>query len=186
LQKRHFSLAKPLFPWGAMIRSRQNRQTVWETKMRRVWLLALAFCSAFSAANAAGTGAPIGRWITANHDAVIQIAPCGADLCGQIVGIQLAHPHDPMPNDWQGHPQCGLTILQTAPRVDATGATVWVGEVIDPRDGSIYQAQIQLDPARHLVLHGYIGLAIFGRTQTWTPYAGRTLAGCHLAADSAD
>jgi hypothetical protein len=41
---------------------------------------------------------------------------------------------------------------------------------------------IHLDPQRHLYLHGYIGLPIFGQTQTWTRYSGRTLADCRLAA----
>jgi uncharacterized protein (DUF2147 family) len=141
-----------------------------------------------SAARAADITTPTGRWITANQQAVIQISPCGADLCGQIVGLALAHPNDPMPLNWQGHPQCGETILQTAPAATAapSGARSWVGEVLDPRSGAIYQARIALNALRHLVLHGYIGLPIFGQSQTWTPYAGRTLANCKLArADAA-
>ena len=59
---------------------------------------------------------PIGLWLTANGNAVVQIAPCGQDLCGQIVGLVLG-PNDPMPTDWTGAPQCGLTIFRTAPRV---------------------------------------------------------------------
>jgi uncharacterized protein (DUF2147 family) len=127
---------------------------------------------------------PTGRWITENGQAVIQISPCGAKLCGQIVGIATAHPGDKMPTDWQGQPQCGLTIMQTAPATSDDGSKIWQGSVLDPRDGSVYHAEIKLDAARHLFLHGYIGLPIFGQTQTWTPYAGRTLANCRLAAAS--
>ncbi len=128
---------------------------------------------------------PTGRWITASGDAVVQIAPCGANLCGQIVGIQLAHPGDPMPTNWQGQPQCGETIIQTTETSDANGQPVWKGTVLDPRNGNIYQARIKLDQSRHLELHGYLGLPIFGQTQTWTPFAGRTMADCHLADNSA-
>jgi uncharacterized protein (DUF2147 family) len=147
--------------------------------LRRLWLgVVLLFAGAIAArADAPDSSAPIGRWITANQSAVIQIAPCGNDLCGQIVGIALAHPGDPMPNDWQGHPQCGLTILKTS---ETDGQ--WVGVVQDPRNGSVYQAHMALDSNRHLVLHGYIGLPIFGQTQTWTPYSGRTMANCRLSA----
>jgi uncharacterized protein (DUF2147 family) len=123
--------------------------------------------------------APVGRWITANQQAVIQVSPCGPDICGQIVGLAKA---DQTPTDWRGEPQCGLTIFQTAPSTDPAGNKIWQGKILDPRNGNIYNAQIAVDAARHLELHGYIGLPIFGQTQTWTPFSGRTLANCHLAA----
>jgi uncharacterized protein (DUF2147 family) len=154
-----------------------------ELGLFRVFLTVLLLSLGLPALGTANTeDTPAGRWITANHQAVIQIAPCGPDLCGQIVGIALAHPGDKMPSDWKGQPQCGLTIIETAPAIDTDGTPVWQGSVLDPRDGSVYQAKIKLDANRHLFLHGYIGLPVFGQTQTWTPYSGRTLAGCRLAA----
>ncbi len=147
-----------------------------------VLLLSLGL-PASGVANAVET--PAGRWLTANQQAVIQIAPCGTDLCGQIVGIALAHPGDKMPLDWQGQPQCGLTMMETTPAMDGSGNPVWQGSVLDPRNGNVYHAVIHLDPQRQLHLHGYIGLPIFGQTQTWTRYSGRTLPGCHLAAAAA-
>jgi len=148
----------------------------------RLCLTALLLASWLpAAARANAVGSPTGRWMTADHQAVIQIFPCGADLCGDIVGIALAHPGDKMPSDWRGHPQCGLTIIQTAPATDTDGSPIWQGSVLDPRDGSVYHAKIKLDANRHLYLHGYIGLPVFGQTQTWTPYAGRTLTDCRLA-----
>jgi uncharacterized protein (DUF2147 family) len=38
---------------------------------------------------AQGMATPTGRWITADNQAVIQIAPCGKNLCGQIVRLAL-------------------------------------------------------------------------------------------------
>ncbi|MDE8349158.1 MAG: DUF2147 domain-containing protein [Acidocella sp.] len=128
---------------------------------------------------------PIGRWITANGQAVVQIAPCGARLCGQIVGIALAHPGDAMPQNWQGQPQCGETIINTIPSSDASGKTVWKGSVLDPRNGNVYQAHIKLNAAHDLELHGYLVVPLLGQTQTWLPYSGRTLADCHLASNAA-
>ncbi len=119
---------------------------------------------------------PTGRWVTPKHDAVIQIAPCGQDLCGQIVGMVLG-PEDPVPRDWAGATQCHLTIIRTGPAV----AGVWSGSVIDPRDGSTYHAQITLDQEHHLKLRGYIGLPIFGRTQTWSAYDGAVATNCRLS-----
>jgi uncharacterized protein (DUF2147 family) len=149
----------------------------------RLALLAmiLSFGLSAGASLAAQTADPTGRWITAQHDAVIQIFPCGGNMCGDIVGLVPAGPSAGMPKDWQGRPQCGMTIIKTAPATDANGAPVWQGTVLDPRNGSVYQAQIKLDQSRHLELHGYVGLPIFGQTQTWMPYSGRTLANCRLA-----
>jgi uncharacterized protein (DUF2147 family) len=150
----------------------------------RLGFLALVLGFGLSTAATAdqGQNAPTGRWITAQHNAVIQISPCGADMCGQIVGLVPADPAGAMPTNWQGRPQCGMTIITTAPTTDADGTPVWKGTVLDPRNGSVYQAKIKVDQSRHLELHGYIGLPIFGQTQTWTPYSGRTLSDCRLAA----
>jgi uncharacterized protein (DUF2147 family) len=148
--------------------------------LRRLFYSALWSLFGLVAAHAATSPAPTGRWITANHNAVIQITPCGGDLCGQIVGIMLAHPHDAMPLAWTGQPQCGMVILQTAP---SPGTGAWIGSVLDPRNGSVYQAHMELDSYRRLILHGYVGLPIFGQTQVWTPYNGQTLAGCRVTDD---
>ncbi len=123
---------------------------------------------------------PTGLWLTADHSAVIQIAACKTGLCGEIVGIHLKHPGDPMPADWQGEPQCGLKIIQTSPMINATGQTVWKGYVLDPRNGVFHPALLALDAFRRLVLHGYLLLPFLGRSQVWTAYTGPTLPNCHI------
>jgi len=147
--------------------------------LRRLLLAFIGLIGSVACGHAANdAGAPVGRWLTENHQAVIQIAPCGADLCGQIVG--LAAPNPP-PLDWQGQPQCGLTIINTAPTQDPdTGDVTYHGTVLDPRDGSVYNATLTLDQNHELRIHGYLGLPIFGQTQTWSPYPGRTLSNCRL------
>ena len=90
-----------------------------------------------------------------------------------------------MPLDWLGRPQCGMTILQTAPITDTTtGNTRWVGTLQDPRNGNVYRASIALNSNHKLRLHGYVGLPIFGLTQIWQPFNGRTFADCTLAGNS--
>jgi uncharacterized protein (DUF2147 family) len=122
---------------------------------------------------------PLGWWLTPNHHAVIQIAQCGPDVCGQIAGIKRGQT-DPIPRDWAGQSQCHLTIIRVRPSADRTGQTEWTGTILDPRDGSAYHAIITLDASHHLQLRGYVGLPIFGRTQTWTPYGGQTTPDCRL------
>jgi len=123
---------------------------------------------------------PTGRWVTPTHDAVIQISQCGQALCGKIVGMALP-PGAPVPKDWQGQSQCGLTIIQVAPAGNGKGNASWSGSVTDPRDGSLYHAQIRLDASKNLLLRGYLGIPLFGQTQTWTKYAGAiSPKTCHL------
>lgn len=111
---------------------------------------------------------PTGRWVTPAHNAVIQISRCGTALCGRIVGIVLA-PGEPVPVDWQGRSQCGLTIIHVAPAGDGS---LWSGSITDPRDGSSYHARIRLADANDLRLRGYLGIPLLGQTQTWTKYSG--------------
>jgi uncharacterized protein (DUF2147 family) len=114
---------------------------------------------------------PIGRWMTPTHDAVIQIAPCGTELCGQIVGMVL-QPTDPVPRDWTGASLCGLTIIHAAAEREGDGRVVWRGSIINPHDGAAYHAQLTVGADHRLHLRGYVALPVFGLTQRWTAYNG--------------
>ncbi|MDD2794994.1 DUF2147 domain-containing protein [Acidocella sp.] len=150
--------------------------------LRGFWLAAAVFCGGGAAfAASASVAAPVGNWLTADHSAVIQVAPCGGELCGRIVGIALKHPGDPMPVDWRGQPQCGEVILQTALMGSDGDAADWVGRVLDPRSGNVYHASIALDANHDLRMRGYLGLPILGQTQIWQPYEGQMPVGCKLA-----
>lgn len=134
---------------------------------------------AIPASNIASAAAPTGLWATQNHDAVIQIAPCGSNLCGQIVGMVL-QPQEPTPKDWAGGTQCHLTIIQASPHTDDSGQVTWTGSIVNPRSGSSYSIILRQDASHNLLLRGYIGLPIFGETQTWSPYQGNLADNCRL------
>jgi uncharacterized protein (DUF2147 family) len=124
--------------------------------------------------------APIGRWLTANRQAVLQVTSCGANFCGRLVGIIVRHAGDPMPLDWRGRLQCGFVMLRTTRQIGTAVAARWAGTVQDPRDGAIYNAIIWVGPDGNLRLRGYVGLPLFGETQSWSPFSGRTFADCRL------
>ena len=126
-------------------------------------------------AGAAPPETPAGTWLTEDHNAVIAITPCGDAMCGQIAGIPLSSPADPVPTDNQGHSQCHLTILWGA---TPTGSE-WKGRILDPRDGRVYWILLSRD-GRSLKVHGYIGIPLFGQTQTWTPFTGPVPPDCRL------
>lgn len=137
----------------------------------------LALACLIPAGHAASQDTPVGVWMTQGNDAVIAIAPCDSGLCGRIVGVTLDHPDDPVPTDRNGRSQCGLTIIHDAVR---DGEASWAAQIIDPRDGSAYRARMQLDEQRRLRVRGYIGIALFGRTQVWTPFNGPLPNDCRL------
>jgi uncharacterized protein (DUF2147 family) len=42
------------------------------------------------------------------------------------------------------------------------------GEILDPETGKTYRAKMRLlDGGRKLIVRGYIGFSLFGRSQTW-------------------
>lgn len=120
---------------------------------------------------------PVGRWFTGSDGGVIQIEPCGPNLCGRIIGLTPDHATDPMPLDYRGQPQCGFTIISDARK---TGADEWTGRITDPRNGNSYKVRLKVDSEGQLRVRGYVGLPLFGQTLIWLPYAGRIGAACQL------
>ena len=143
-------------------------------------LILLALLMAAVPVGAAVPTSPIGRWMTQNGSGIIDIEPCGGGgLCGRIVGVTLDHPGDPMPTDYQGHPQCMLTIVRD---MLPAGGSSWRGQIEDPRDGTSYDATMRVDAQHRLRLRGFIGIPLFGQTQIWTRYAGPVPADCRMPA----
>ncbi|MCX5615883.1 DUF2147 domain-containing protein [Bombella sp. TMW 2.2559] len=108
---------------------------------------------------------PEGTWLVEEKDGIFGIAPCPSDssrLCGRLVGMDYTDA-EPEKDIW-GRSECGLEIISDMKR-RKNGR--WHGTILDPRSGRTYQASMWLADANTLKLRGYIGLAIFGETQTW-------------------
>jgi len=59
----------------------------------------------------------------------------------------------------------GLTLIRGMRR---NGTHYEGGTITDPRDGSVYRALMELSPdGRKLEVRGYLGISLFGRSQTW-------------------
>ncbi|MGE4481222.1 DUF2147 domain-containing protein [Acidocella sp.] len=142
------------------------------------WVLAGLALASTNTARAASSSFTPGYWESTGHEIVLQIVPCGGDLCGFIAGIALTHPDDPMPKDWRGTPQCGFLMLRVSPETGEAGH--WKGVLQDPRNGKVYRTTIKFDAQGNLDLHGYIGLPLLGETQLWPKFTGQVLPGCHV------
>lgn len=118
---------------------------------------------------------PVGRWNTisdADHrpTAVVDIRESGGELVGVVTALLVpADARDSVcgkcTDDRRGQRVVGMEILRHM-RPDGDG---WSGgEILDPENGKTYRATMHLtDGGRTLVVRGYVGLSIFGRSQTW-------------------
>lgn len=68
--------------------------------------------------------------------------------------------------DRYNQPVIGLVFMTD---LKPTNSNRWVGgEIVDPKTGKIYKCSIQpTDDNQKLTVRGYIGIPLFGRTQTW-------------------
>ena len=136
-------------------------------------LLGMLICGGAQAQSSA-----VGNWLTEDRSGVIAIAPCGASLCGRIVGMDAPRRADGSPDrDPAGHAFCGLSIL----RADPSSPGVWDGHIINPNDDSSWTCRLTLADDGTLHLRGYVLLPMLGRTQIWTRYPGTPGAGCAMS-----
>jgi len=136
-----------------------------------------AFSSCAQAQNASAAD-PRGRWITASGNLEVEVAPCGAALCGtvtQVLGNRSmgrdAEPMQPADN----RPALGMKLLKdfvpSATGADGITPTQWSGEIYNRENGKTYSCQMSLDTqadgSKVMVLRVYVGLPLFGKTQRW-------------------
>lgn len=138
-------------------------------------LPAFALCALlfFELARADGPGQITGVWVNADEDGWIELQVVEGELTGVIVGS----PQDPdnekpsRLDDENPDPALrsrkllGLQILHGF-RHDREGR--WVGgRIYDPNSGNTYRGTITVIDQDTLDLRGYVGISLFGRTETW-------------------
>jgi uncharacterized protein (DUF2147 family) len=119
---------------------------------------------------AAFAGEPItGRWVTADKDAVVVIAPCGKALCGTVERFLVPPP--------QGNDQRDINNPDAAKRkrklLAATpilssftqDSDLWRGQIYDPKSGKTYRSVVRRKGPNVLEVKGCIGP--FCQTQLW-------------------
>lgn len=135
---------------------------MWRTFDLLSILLALA-CSI-----GAQTNSITGQW-TEPTGSVIRVGQCGSQICMWVVALSPRAPaiidiNNPDPAK-RNRPLCSLEIGSGfVPRssIEAKDGTLY-----DPKSGKTYHGQIKLN-GNQLELRGYIGIPLFGATQTWT------------------
>jgi len=116
---------------------------------------------------------PAGKWttiddVTGKKRAIVNIVISGGTLSGTITTV-YPQPGDTgvcqkCPGSFKDKPIKGLQFVWG---LKDKGNGVWDGgQILDPKTGKIYRAKITM-AGNKLLVRGYIGISLLGRTQTW-------------------
>ena len=115
----------------------------------------------------------IGIWLTGGKEpAKIQVYKSGEKFYGKIIwlknptenGKQKVDANNP-DKAKRNYPIIGLLML-TGFRFD--GEDEWKGgDIYDPESGKTYSSYMYLKDKNTLRVRGYVGISLFGRTETW-------------------
>ena len=120
---------------------------------------------------APGADSIAGTWLTRKGDARVKIYREGGEFLGKLVwlrqpngdnGLPAVDDKNPDPR-LRGQPILGLVIIHAVYK----GLNLWKGTVYDADNGDTYRCTLSLAGPDSLRLRGYLGIPLFGRTETW-------------------
>ena len=115
----------------------------------------------------------IGKWKTIDDEtgkakSIVEIYERSGKIYGKIVDIVDNEKKKSLCTACTGEeknkPVMGLVIIKGLKK---DGKEYNSGKILDPTSGKLYKCFMALDGNDKLNVRGYIGVALFGRTQTW-------------------
>jgi uncharacterized protein (DUF2147 family) len=138
-----------------------------------IWLVTLAWTApALAQPTAAGLWEQIDEK-TGKPESWFNIAEKDGVYVGIVVKM-FQKPGEPAPESWRcakcegaekNAPVLGMALIKGMKR---KGMKYEDGTIMDPRDGSVYRALMEVSPdGKRMEVRGYLGIALLGRSQTW-------------------
>ena len=143
-------------------------------KQKIASLILIALLISFAAHSQNKADDITGIWLTGGKEpAKIQIYKAGEKFYGKIIwlqnSIESGKPKQDVNNPdkaKRNNPVIGLVMLSGF-RFDDDDE--WNGgDIYDPESGKTYSSYIYLKDSNTLKVRGYVGVSLFGRTETWT------------------
>ena len=138
-----------------------------------LWKNICGFVVAISCVSGAFAASPVGTWTTIDDKtgakrAVVSVTESGGVLSGTIIKVYpqagdtgVCHS---CPGAFKGKKVQGLRFMWGLKK---EGDNAWGGgSILDPKSGKIYKAKATLE-GNKLLVRGYLGVSLLGRTQTW-------------------
>lgn len=131
------------------------------------WRIVAGLVATFAACSVLYGQSVMGEWQEPTGS-VLRVDHCGSQVCIWIIALSR---HADAPTDihnpvagLRGRALCGLEIGSGFVLRDAAHASD--GTLYDPKTGKTYHGMLTADGGK-LDLRGYIGVPLFGRSQTW-------------------
>lgn len=120
----------------------------------------------------ANQNAAVGTWLTQDQKAYVTIYMSGDKLNGKLTwlkdatvnGKPVTDSHNPDPAR-RNQPLMGMVILRN---FVYDGDKVWTdGNIYEPPTGKDYSCKMKLTDNNTLEVRGYVGIPLFGESETW-------------------
>ena len=134
---------------------------------------AAVFAALPAVAFAQAAASPVGLWKTVDDEtkqakSLIRIVERDGVLTGRVEKILSDKPDarcEKCTDERKDQPVLGMTIISGMTR---DGDQWEHGKILDPNNGKVYSSRMKLhDGGKSLEVRGFIGMALFGRSQTW-------------------
>lgn len=134
---------------------------------------ALPGAAGAASAGTAERSALFGPWLSEKEKLIVELYPCGPEVCGRIAWMAKPYRNGELRRDNQNpdpalrdRPFCGIEVIRG---LEPDGDGRWTGgKVYDPKRGASYSLEVRQKGADRLELRAFLGLRFLGKTETWT------------------
>lgn len=115
----------------------------------------------------------LGKWKTIDDKtgkakSIVEVYESNGKVFGKVIEILDAEKRDKKCDKCEGadknKPVLGMLIIKG---LSKDGDEYNGGKILDPETGNLYKCFIKLDNKDRLLVRGYMGISLIGRSQTW-------------------